>query len=59
MDNELKLFANGIIQKTGIKFNVYDAQGKFVLGVLGKPESVPTDFAGVKNYESINKTDFK
>lgn len=58
MDTELKLFANGIIQKTGIKFNVYDAKGKFVLGVLGKPESVPTDFAGVKSFESINKTLF-
>ena len=59
MDADLKLFINGIIQKTGIKFSIYDSQGEFLVGSFNKPERVPVEFTGVKAFENISKTLFR
>ena len=32
MDADIRVFINGITEKTGIEFSVYDANGNFVAG---------------------------
>ncbi|MBE5733963.1 MAG: hypothetical protein E7347_02800 [Clostridiales bacterium] len=58
MDADIRVFINGITEKTGIEFSVFDANGNFVAGAGQPGEIVPTDFDGVKMDESQNKTLF-
>ena len=58
MDADIRVFINGITEKTGIEFSVFDANGNFVAGAGQSGEIVPTDFDGVKIDEAQNKTLF-
>lgn len=58
MDADIRVFINGITEKTGIEFSVYDANGNFVAGAGKSGDVVPTDFDGVKYDQTLNKTLF-
>ena len=58
MDADIRIFINGIREKTGIDFSVYDSGGAFVAGEKTCNASVPTDFEGVKKDEKNNRTLF-
>ncbi len=58
MDADIKIFINGISEKTGIEFSVYDAGGNFIAGKGNVGDVVPSDFDGIKAFANINKTLF-
>ena len=58
MDADIRIFINGISEKTGIEFAVYDAGGDFVAGKGQIGDTVPTEFDGIYADEKLNKTLF-
>ena len=58
MDADIRLFINGIREKTGIEFSVYDAGGEFIAGKGKQGDTVPVGFEGVYADKNLNKTLF-
>ena len=58
MDADIRIFINGITEKTGIEFSVFDASGNFVAGAGKAGDVVPTDFDQIKQDQALNKTLF-
>lgn len=58
MDADIKVFINGIREKTGIDFSVYGVNGEFIAGNKSLGENVPTDFDGVFSDKENNRTLF-
>lgn len=58
MENDIKVFVKGIIEKTGLDFSVYSANGEFICGATNLKEKVPCDFEGIKTLPALNKTVF-
>ena len=58
MDADIRFFINGIREKTGIDFSVYDAGGDFIAGCNKAALKVPTDFEGIFSDEQNNRTLF-
>ncbi len=58
MDADIRVFINGIREKTGIDFSVYDAGGEFIAGCDNAKSTVPTDFEGVVTDKANNRTLF-
>ena len=58
MDADIRIFINGIREKTGIDFSVFSAGGEFVAGNGAFGDKVPVDFEGIKSFPNLNKTLF-
>ena len=58
MEADIKVFINGIREKTGIEFSVYDSQGEFIAGNGTVGDTAPTGFEGVWQDQEKNKTFF-
>ena len=58
MEADIKLFINGIKDKTGINFSVYGADGNIFYGEDGSPLTVPTNIEGITSYEKAGYTLF-
>lgn len=58
MDADIRIFINGIREKTGIDFSVYSSNGEFIAGNKGVDETVPTDFEGIISDVNLNRTLF-
>lgn len=58
MDADIKIFINGIREKTGIEFSLYATNGEFIAG--SEPSNVPisTDFEGIMLDEKNSRTLF-
>ena len=57
MDADVRIFINGIMEKTGINFSVYDSTGEYIAGDDAE-KNVPTDFEGVFCDVQNNRTLF-
>ena len=58
MDADIRIFINGIREKTGIDFAVYDSSGMLIVGDAKSWETVTTDFEGVYTDKVNNRTLF-
>ncbi len=58
MDADIRIFINGIREKTGIDFSVYTASGEFIAGNGKVGDTVPADFESVITDEKNNRTLF-
>ncbi len=58
MDADIRIFINGIREKTGIDFSVYSSNGEFIAGNTGVDETVPTGFEGIISDVNLNRTLF-
>ena len=58
MDADIRIFINGIREKTGIDFSVYSSNGEFIAGNKGVDETVPTGFEGIISDANLNRTLF-
>ncbi len=59
MDNDIKIFAEEIIEKTGVKFAVFDENGGFLTGSSSNVDKISTDFEGIVPSPQYNATLFK
>ena len=58
MDADIKIFINGIREKTGIDFSVYAQSGEFIAGSASSASTVPCGFEGIVSDEKNNRTLF-
>jgi len=58
MDADIRIFINGIREKTGIEFSVYTASGEYIAGNGKIGDTVPTGFEGVVSDVEKNCTLF-
>jgi carbohydrate diacid regulator len=58
MDADIRIFINGIREKTGINFSVYSATGDFIAGNGKVGDTVPTDVEDVVLDSENNRTLF-
>jgi len=58
MDADIRIFINGIREKTGIDFSVYDAGGDFIAGCKNAKANVPTGFEGIVSDTENDRTLF-
>ena len=58
MDADIRIFINGIREKTGIDFSVYTANGEFIAGNGKIGDTVPTGFEGIISDQKNNRTLF-
>lgn len=58
MEADIKIFINGIREKTGIDFSVYASSGEFIVGNSKASPTVPTDFEGIVSDGVNNRTLF-
>ena len=58
MDADIRIFINGISEKTGIDFSVYNADGDFIAGKGKIGDTVPVGFEGIYADKKLNKTLF-
>ena len=58
MDADIKVFINGIREKTGIEMSVYGVNGLFIAGKGKEGDSVATDFDGITADTENNRTLF-
>lgn len=58
MEADIKIFINGIREKTGIDFSVYASSGEFIVGDGKASATVPTDFEGIVSDNANNRTLF-
>lgn len=59
MDADIKIFINGIREKTGIDFSVYGEDGALIVGGADSLDSAPNDFEGVYVDYVNNRTLFQ
>ena len=58
MDADIRIFINGIKEKTGIEFSVYGADGNFIAGCADENDVVPTKVEDIIVDENKNCTFF-
>ncbi len=58
MDADIRIFINGIREKTGIDFSVYNSDGDFIAGKGKIGDTVPVNFEGIYCDKGLNKTLF-
>lgn len=58
MDADIRIFINGIREKTGIEFAVFNSDGDFVAGKGEVGDTVPVNFEGICCDKKLNKTLF-
>ncbi len=58
MEADIKIFINGIREKTGIELSVYGKDGNFIAGNGGEKNIVPTNIDGIYLDEKNNQTLF-
>ena len=59
MYTDIKIFADEIIEKTGVKFAVFDENGEFLTGSASNVDKISTDFEGIVSSSQYNATLFK
>ena len=59
MYTDIKIFADEIIEKTGVKFAVFDENGEFLTGSASNVDKISTDFDGIVSSSQYNATLFK
>lgn len=59
MYTDIKIFADEIIEKTGVKFAVFDENGEFLTGSVSNVGKISADFEGIVSSSQYNATLFK
>ena len=58
MDADIRIFINGIREKTGIDFAVYDSEGTLIAGEKYATNPIPVNFEGIVSDEKNQITLF-